>query len=173
MVLKDSASSSISVAAGEPPRGRGQAAHRHTDAHRQQQRHQQHQPQHRGGGNPERMLGLFGRGGRVLRRLQQAEARGRLQLLLHAHGEGGAVLPQAVPLRPALRVVALDLAPQVRGLCEVMTHQSEPGPSGGALELRGVRVQHRHEVTLAPRAHGRRGDVVAAHGVEGLPELGE
>jgi len=48
--------------------------------------------------------------GGVLRRLQQAEARGRLQLLLHAEREGGAVLAQAVPLRSAVRVIALDLA---------------------------------------------------------------
>ena len=108
----------------------------------------------------------------MLRRLQQAQTRGHLQLLLHAEREGGAVLAQVVPLWSALRVIALDLTPQVRGLREVLPHQPEPGPAGGTLELRGVRIHHRPEVTLALRHHGGRGDV-AAHGVEGLPELGE
>ncbi len=160
------------VAAGEPPRGRGEAAHRYADAHRQHERDQQHQPQHRGGGVPERVLGLLGRGGGVLRRLQQAETRRHLQLLLHAHGEHGAVLAQAVPLRCALRVIALDLAPQARGLGKVLPHQSEPGLAGGALELRGVRVQHRREVALAPCGHLGCGDH-AAHGVHSRRELGE
>src|ERR1700694_710697 len=73
------------------------------------------------------MLGPFGRGGRVLRRLQQAQTRGPLQLLLHAHGEGGAVLAQAVPLRPALRVIALDLQAHARGPRAVLPRPPRPG----------------------------------------------
>ena len=160
------------VAAGEQPRGRGQPAHRHADAHREQRRHEQHQPEHGERGVPERMLGSLGRGGRVLRGLQQSLARGQLQLPLHADRERGAVLAQAVPERPALAVVALARAAQPGGFREVLSHQGEPSTARRGLEFRGVRVQHLSEFTLALGDNGRGGQV-AAHRVDGGVELRE
>ena len=88
------------------------------------------------------------------------------QLLLNTHGEGGAVLQQAVPFGTALLVVAFDLQSQSRRGLKVVADEAQPGVPGGVLELRLVRIQYRHEIALTPR-NDRRDVEVPAHGVDG------
>ena len=72
----------------------------------------------------------------------------------------------------ALLVVARHLLAQAHALGEVLAHQRQPRAPGRDLQLRGIHVQQRREVLLAPRDDGGLGDV-AAHRVDGGLELGE
>ena len=149
IVLKDSASSSISaraaarrarvaVAGGQASRRGGQPAHRQADADVSSTETSSSRPSTAAALVRRVCSATSAAVAACCAACTRPQARRLLQLLLDRRDERGALFEQVVPRRDRWRVVARNLKPQAHRLGEVLAHQRQPRAAGRHLQLRGV-----------------------------------